>query len=284
MKIFVTGASSYVGKYVILKFLSKGFNVLSTSRTNPNLKQKNHKWIRHDLSKKKINLKDFKPDIIVHLAGLAWMNRPSAGYIKSNILVTKNLVESLKKTKVKNFFYFSSRDIYGNFEGKVLMENSKINNPGIYGLSKLISEKIILEKFNAIILRLPSIIGLGTHGWVDSVVKKLKKNKKIELSNYKFNNFIHASELPNIILALYKSRVKSGVFLVSCSNIIQSKNVVKILKTKLKSNSNLKIYRNRKSNYTISSKKLRKYYKTISVQNVLKIFTGELNTKKMHIS
>ena len=281
MNIFVTGASSYVGKYVILNFLSKGHNVLSTSRTSPKIKQTNHKWIKHDLSKKPIDLKKFEPDIIIHLAGLAWMNRPSEGYIRSNILVTNNLVKSFKNKKVKNFFYFSSRDIYGEFKGSTLKENSIIDNPSIYGLSKLIAEKIILDNFPAIILRLPSIIGLGTHGWINSVVYKLKKNKEITLSNYKFNNFMHASELPNIVFKLSKSKIKSDIFLVACSNIVQSKDVVKSLKNYLNSSSNIKVNKNKNSSYIISSKKLNHYYKTIKVEDVLKIFSIELKNGKM---
>ena len=283
MKIFVTGASSYVGKYVILNFLNKGYKVLSTSRTSPKIKKINHKWIKHDLSKGPINLKKFKPNIIVHLAGLAWMNRPSEGYINSNILVTNNLVKSFKNKKIKKFFYFSSRDIYGNFKGSVLRENSIIDSPSIYGLSKLIAEKIILDKFPAVILRLPSVIGLGTHGWIDSVVKKLKKNKEITLSNYKFNNFMHASELPRIVLKLSKSKIKSDTFLVSCSNIVKSKDVVKSLKFYLNSSSTIKENRNKNSSYIISSKKLNRYYKTIKVEDVLKIFSSELKVRRMYI-
>ena len=56
MKIFLTGASSYIGKYLILNFLQRGYQVVSTSRTNPKINNKNHRWIKHDLSKKQITL------------------------------------------------------------------------------------------------------------------------------------------------------------------------------------------------------------------------------------
>ena len=89
------------------------------------------------------------------------------------------MVKSLKKKKIKKFFYLSTRDVYGKIQEKKLEENTKINNPDIYGHSKLIAEKILQESFPVIILRLPSIIGLGTHGWIKSLVNRLKKSKYI---------------------------------------------------------------------------------------------------------
>lgn len=89
----------------------------------------------------------------------------------------------LKHWRVKKFkkvFYLSSRDIYGEVKKSVLNENTIINDPSIYGYTKLIAEKILLNSFPTIILRLPAIIGLGTHGWINSVTNKIKKNKKID--------------------------------------------------------------------------------------------------------
>jgi len=282
MKIFLTGASSYIGKYIILNYLTNGHKVLSTSRTNPKINEKKHKWIKHDLSKKPLNLNRFRPDIVIHLAGSAWMGRSPESYINSNILTTDNLVKSLKGKKIKKIFYLSTRDVYGDVAERILVESSPLNNPSIYGYSKLIAEKILLDSFPTIILRLPSIIGLGTHGWLNSVSKKLKKNQKIDLSNYKFNNFMHASELSKIISRLSIAKVKSDIFLVSCSNIVKSIDVVKLLKIKINSNSKIKINKNQKSNYIISSKKLNKFYKTMKVEEVVRIYSEELKLKKMY--
>ena len=47
------------------------------------------------------------------------------------------------------------------------------------------------------------------------------------MTNSKFNNFMHASEISKIILKLFKSKIRSDIFLVSCSDIINSIDVVK---------------------------------------------------------
>ena len=57
--------------------------------------------------------------------------------------------------------------------------------------------------------------------------------------NSKFNNFMHASEISKIILKLFKSKIRSDIFLVSCSDIINSIDVVKKLRFKLKSKSKI---------------------------------------------
>jgi len=282
MKILLTGASSYIGQYIILNLLQNNHKILSTSRSDPKIKNKNHKWICNDLSKKPLKLKGFKPDVIIHLAGSAWADMSSENYVNSNILTTNNLVKTLKGKKFKKVFYLSSRDIYGKVEKSVLNENTIINDPSIYGYTKLIAEKILLNSFPTIILRLPAIIGLGTHGWINSVTNKMKKNKKIILSNSKFNNFMHASELPKIIVKLSKSKINSGIFLVSCSNIIKSYDVVKLLKLKLKSKSKIEIKKNKDLNYIISSAKLNRIYKTVSVEKVINIYSNELRFKKKY--
>ncbi|AAZ21346.1 NAD-dependent epimerase/dehydratase family protein [Candidatus Pelagibacter communis] len=282
MKILLTGASSYIGQYIILNLLQNNHKILSTSRSDPKIKNKNHKWISHDLSKKPLKLKDFKPDVIIHLAGSAWLNMSSENYVNSNILTTNNLVKTLEGKKFKKVFYLSSRDIYGEVKKSVLNENTIINDPSIYGYTKLIAEKILLNSFPTIILRLPAIIGLGTHGWINSVTNKIKKNKKIILSNSKFNNFMHASELPKIIMKLSKSKINSDIFLVSCSNILKSYNVVKLLKLKLKSKSKIEIKKNKDLNYIISSVKLNRIYKTISVEKVINIYSNELRSKEKY--
>jgi len=282
MKILLTGASSYIGKYIISNLLLKNHKILSTSRKDPIIKNKNHKWIRHDLSKKPLKLNGFKPDIVIHLAGSAWVNMTSENYVNSNILTTINLVKTLKDKKIKKIFYLSSRDIYGKIEKSILTEKTIINDPSIYGYTKLLAEKILLDSFPTIILRLPSIIGIGTHGWLNSVTNKIKNNKKIILSNSKFNNFMHASELPKIIMRLSKSKIKSDIFLVSCSNIKTSYDVVKLLKLKLRSKSKIVIKKNNKLNYVISSAKLNRFYKTMRVETVVNIYSDELRLRKKY--
>ena len=159
MRIFLTGASSYIGKYIISSLLINGHTVLSTSRRSPKIYSKSHKWFKHDLSKKTFKMGSFNPDMIIHLAGYAWMGHEPEKYVNSNILTTLNLVKSLKNKKFKKFFYLSTRDIYGEITDKELREDTRINNPDVYGHSKLIAEKILADSFPIPSLFLVHMVG-----------------------------------------------------------------------------------------------------------------------------
>ncbi len=277
MKFLITGSSSYVGKSTINHLLkNKNFKVVGTSRTNPKIINDNFKWIKHDLSKKQLKINK-KIDYVVHIAGEAWMGKKTKDYVMSNVMTTLHLSEMTKTLKPKAVFYISSRDVYGDVKTNILAENNPIINPIIYGHTKYLAENLLIENCKTIILRCPSIIGLGTHGWIAELVKKLKRNKKIIFNNTKFNNFIHASEIPKIILKFCKkSNFKTDHYLLGCSNKIMSKKIIEILKKNL--NSKSKVYSKKKKNffYTISIKKLLKIYKPLTVEKSLEVYCNEI--------
>ena len=275
MNFLVTGSSSYVGKYIINHLLKEKHFVIGISRNSPNINHKNFYFKRHDLLREKINLKK-KIDVVIHAAGSAWMGLNSINYIESNIIASLNLYKFVKKIKPKVFFYISSRDIYGQIKSKILSEETDKVNPIVYGQTKLLAEKIFENLNNTIVLRCPSILGIGTHGWIDGIVQKLKKNKTIFFKNTKFNNLIHASELPAIILKLLKKKIKNEHYLLGCSNIIFSKKIILLLKKKLGSSSKIFEIKNRGGFYTISIKKIRKIYKTMTVEKSLNFYVDEL--------
>ena len=57
MSFLVTGSSSYVGKYIINHLLLRNYKVIGTSRTNPNISNKNFIWIKHNLNHSSFKIK-----------------------------------------------------------------------------------------------------------------------------------------------------------------------------------------------------------------------------------
>jgi len=281
MNIFLTGASSYVGKYIAKSLISSGHNIISTSRTDPQIKLSNYRWIQHDLSKSPVEGFDEKIDSVIHVAGSAWMNKSTKEYVESNILTTMNLGSFVKKLKPKITFYISSRDIHGEVKGDNINEESPIINPIIYGHTKYIAENILLEQGPTIILRAPSIIGIGTHGWIDSVYKKMKINEEVKFTNSKFNNFIHASEISKIIQKfIEESKFQSSTYVLGCSDVSTSKKVLTQMKNLLNSNSKLTEISTTNSSYTMKVDKLMRIYKTMTVERTIDLYikeTKELN-------
>jgi len=278
MNFLVTGSSSYVGKHIIKHLLDKKHFVIGISRTSPKIIHKNFFYKKHDLLNPSINLKK-RIDVVIHAAGSAWVGLNSINYVESNIITSLNLFKYLKKIKPKAFFYISSRDIYGDVKDKILIEDSDKINPIVYGQTKYISEKIFEELNNTIILRCPSILGIGTHGWINGIVQKLKKNKTISFKNTKFNNFIHASELPAIILKILTKKIKNNYYLLGCSNVVMSEKIILFLKNKLHSSSKINKIIDRNNFYTISVKKISKIYKPMTVEKTLLTYSNELLKK-----
>ena len=276
MKILFTGCSSYIGKYLIKEFLKTSNTIYGLSRKNPEIKNKKFKWFKHDLSKKPFkNVK--KIDIIIHIAGAALRKENKYDdYLKGNIFMAHNLGLTARYCSTKIIFYTSTREIYGDISSNILSENNDIINPIFYGQTKFIAEQILSSNCKTISLRLPAVLGKGTHGWISSVLKGMIEGKKINFINSKFNNFIHVSDLYNIISSFIKKKLFfTNQFNVSCSNISTSKKVLSIMKKNLNSKSKLNELKKNEKTYTISNKKLSKYCKTMTVENAIKIFLIE---------
>ena len=264
--------------YLIKEFLKTDNKIYGISRNNPKIKNKKFKWFKHDLSKlpfKKIK----KVDIIIHIAGAALRKENQyTDYVTGNVLMAYNLSLSAKFYSPKVIFYTSTREIYGDISASVLTEKNDIKNPIFYGQTKFLAEQILASNCNTISLRLPAVLGKGTHGWISGVLKSMLKNQKINFINSKFNNFIHVSDLYNIISSfLKKNYFFTDQFNVSCSNVITSKKVLLIMKKFLLSKSQIIQQKKKTSSYTISNTKLSKYCNTMTVENSIKKYLIEEN-------
>jgi len=159
-KIMVTGGSGDLGQSLISKLVSNGFDCVSISRkSNKNQLVKN---IRCDITNfRKLNfvINKFKPDIIIHLAGItgniACETNPKKAFL-TNVFGTLNILKSSIKLKPKIIF-ISTGEIYGKTKNKV-SETILPKPVNIYGITKMLSENLILNysancKTPAIILR-----------------------------------------------------------------------------------------------------------------------------------
>ena len=145
VKILVTGSNGRFG------------NILKKIESNKKFVFRNKKDL-NILSIKSIsrNLKKFKPDYILHLAGLS---RPMSIHEKDltrsinlNIVGTCNLVNEASKYNIK-LIYFSTSYVYEGTKGNYSEKNPvrPFNN---YGLSKLGGECAVSMYKNSLILRI----------------------------------------------------------------------------------------------------------------------------------
>ena len=279
MKILITGCTSYIGKYLIKKFLEKKQHKLfGVSRSNPKITNKMFTWHKHDLSRSPLKkIKDI--DIIIHIAGASLRSENNfEHYLKGNVFMAYNLGKTAETLKPKVIFYTSTREVYGEILNKELSEKNKIKNPIFYGQSKYMAEQVLSGFCKTISLRLPAVLGKGTHGWIAKIYESMKMNKKIKYVNCKFNNFIYVEDIFKIIDHFIKKKIFiDDQFNVSCSNITTSEKLLKIIRKSLNSHSKIIKQKKKSNSYTISNRKLSKYFKTSTVEDTIFKFLKEMS-------
>ena len=182
VKILVTGSNGRFGN--ILKKIESNKKFIFRNKKDLNI-----------LSIKSIsrNLKKFKPDYILHLAGLS---RPMSIHEKDltrsinlNIVGTCNLVNEASKYNIK-LIYFSTSYIYPGLKGNY-SEHDAVKPWNNYGWSKLGGECAVQMYKNSLILRVCMTENPFIH-------KKAYANVK--------SNFIFQEDVAKILLKLLNKR------------------------------------------------------------------------------
>ncbi len=203
-KALITGISgsggSYLAEYIISTQPNTKVFGLYRKKNNLNLKKikKKAKLIRCDLVnyKKLKNIIDkIKPDVVFHLASDADVKKSfSEPYqvIQNNNLITLNLLESIRKSKINPIIQIcSTSEVYGNVEKKFMPidENCNLrpNNP--YAVSKLFQDTLAYNYYKNFDLRIiitrmftylnPRRKNLFASSWAYQVNRIKSKKQKI---------------------------------------------------------------------------------------------------------
>ena len=173
-RILVTGSAGFIGFHLSKILLSEGCIVHGydaiTDYYDVNLKKK-----RHSILNKSINFsstigmledknlldkcfKEFKPDVVVHLAAQAGvrysLENPSA-YINSNIVGTFNIMEAARHLEVSHLLMASTSSVYGSNEKMPFNEIEKADTQlTIYAATKKANEN--MAHANAHLYKIPT--------------------------------------------------------------------------------------------------------------------------------
>ena len=174
MKILITGASGFIGSFIVEEALNRGFETWAAVRKSSSrafLKDERIHFIELNLSSEeqlKQQLKDIQFDYVVHAAGVTKCLHKE-DFFRINTEGTKNLVRALMDLQMplKRFVYISSLSIMGAIREEQpyqeIRERDQAQPNTAYGKSKLEAEQwlnSLNEKlFPFIILRPTGVYG-----------------------------------------------------------------------------------------------------------------------------
>ena len=164
MNILITGGAGYIGSHVAKQLLeNSNYNItildnLSTGyqKTIDTLKKiREFNFVKLDL-KEFTKVKEFfqknKIDTIIHFAASIVVPesvKDPLKYYMNNTVNTTNLIKQATMFNVKQFIFSSTAAVYGEPKISKIKEDSNLNPINPYGMSKLMSERVLQDSAKA---------------------------------------------------------------------------------------------------------------------------------------
>jgi len=185
MKIFITGASGFIGKHLINHFIKKKIYIKIQLRNKKQI-DINNKYLEIIEIDDLINFNKYKEilkdvDCVIHLIARQHIINepskfPSTLYRETNVKITETILKNSVQNNVKQFIFMSSIKVNGNYNiNSKPFKIDDIEKPNdIYGCSKLEAEKLIIDlsrgtNTNYTIIRSPIVYSnnmKGTYGTI----------------------------------------------------------------------------------------------------------------------
>jgi len=168
LKIFLTGAEGFTGRYFIDRATAAGHQVIPMQADLTN---------RETLEREVLSV---QPEVVVHLAAISFVGHAdNSAFYAVNVVGTTNLLEALTRlpSAPHRVLLASSANIYGNSEQSPLAETQPPAPVNHYAMSKLAMEymaRTFADRLNLVIARPFNYTGRGQD--VNFVIPKLAKH------------------------------------------------------------------------------------------------------------
>ncbi len=306
--ILITGVAGFIGFSLARKFLENNYKIYGIDNLN-NYYDKKLKFNRLKILKKKksfyfkkLDLKNYKDlekyikkykiNFIIHLAaqaGVRYSLKNPHTYIDNNITAFLNILEIMKKRKIKKIIYASSSSVYGKIKNKIFSESldtsSQIN---IYAVSKKTNELMAhayhdLYKINSIGLRFFTVY--GPYGRPDMSLNifadGIRNLKKFELFNNgkMVRDFTYIDDVVTSVFKLFKkfsiSKKKTcNIFNIGTSSPVRLKKYVKLISDNLNKKPKIVLKELQKGDVKSTISNSSKLYKYINFKPITKVDEG----------
>lgn len=232
MKILVTGATGFVGRYLI-NHLSKTDEVIACVRKKSNLLPSSVQQIVGNNFFDIAIPKD--TDVIVHLAGIAHNKNNSVDEFKKiNVDGTLELARKALEANIKRFIFISSIGVNGNStHGKAFTEQDTPNPTNDYTKSKYEAEKALAKLFenthiDLVIIRPPLIYAHDAPGNFSKLLMLIKLGQFLPFGcTHNQRSFIAIENLVSFITTcIYHDTKINETFLIADDEVISTKQLI----------------------------------------------------------
>jgi nucleoside-diphosphate-sugar epimerase len=191
-RALITGLRGFTGYYMARELSAAGYHVHGTvlpgEPTGPDIFAVD----LLDRASVAAAIEQVRPDVVVHLAGIAFVAHNDADQMyRVNVVGTRNLLEALAagSHKPASVLLASSANIYGNADVPVIDENVRPSPANDYAVSKLAMEymaRLWMDKLPITIARPFNYTGVGQSDnfLLPKIVSHFRKEaRRIELGN-----------------------------------------------------------------------------------------------------
>ena len=246
MKVFVTGASGFIGAYVLRELLSQGHELTCLKRPTSNLSSlgtaaEQVHWANTDEDWQTI-FRDFHPEAVINLAwdGVSSADRVIWQKQVPNINFQQELLNLSAECAVRKFIGIGSQSEYGDFEG-VIDENFPVNPKTAYAASKLACQDLLkcfceINHIEWYWFREFPLFGPGeSDRWlIPSLIKAMCTKDSMDLTpGEQLLPYLYVGECAKAIVSPLQTGDKSGIYNVCADNPRPLKELVTMIKDKV---------------------------------------------------
>ncbi len=253
-KSIVTGATSFLGQYLVNELTARGCFVYAVIRPNSAKKKifannKNVEEIYLDVSDINALTKgNISADYFFHFA---WDGIGAKGRNDENIQISNhsNAIKCLRcasELGCSTFIFAGSQAEYGK-KDCLISENKTCAPLTLYGKYKYkvcndatkLSKQLNITYFH---LRIFSVYGKGDHEWslISQCLEKFRKNEPMDLTECtQYWNYLYVKDAARMIVNLADSNAKTGIYNIAGNDTRQLKSYINELQTICNSNSSV---------------------------------------------
>ena len=248
--ILVTGASGFIGSFIVEKALEEGYDVWAGVRSGSSrkfLKDARLHFAEFDFSSPAQLVRQLEShkvihgswDIIVHCAGVTKCRNKKEFYTV-NYDYTRNFVEALQVCKMipAQFVYISTLGIYGAQHEKDCLPITSDDTPcpvTEYGKSKYLTEQYLHSKsdFPYIFIRPTGVYGPRERDYY-LMAKSMKRHVDFAAGfKTQYLTFVYVEDLVDAIFLAIEGNVRRRAYNISDGNTYSSRQFAQLIKSEL---------------------------------------------------